>query len=319
MRLLFVQFKRLGDVLMVTPAVKALKVSYPQSTLHFLVEKTGLPAIQHHPLVDRVIVGDNLNWLELVRTLRTERYDAAVDFQGSPRSARWTWLSGAKMRVGFPKRGRTMFYNNRISPPHSDTYSAEQKLSLLAPFQISSRGAIPELYASPAETQRAKEIMEILGMDKRQRVVAFSPVSRRQYNRWPAEHYSAVCDHLHRRRQLLFLPLYGPGEAHFIEEVIARTKHPEAFLYPYSPISFGSLKLLIDHCCLYFGNDNGIRHVAVACGKPTATIFGPINPLNWTPHGNGLHCYLGGQENIAAITPSQAIEMISELLPLATS
>lgn len=317
MRVLFIQFKRLGDVLMVTPAVKALKTSYPQAILHFLVQKESLPAIQHHPLVDRIIIADDMNPLERLRRLRGEHYDVAIDFMGTPRSARWTWLSGANIRIGFPKRGRTLFYNHRVPLLPPDTYSAEEKLSLLAPLNINPGKPIPELYTNPTDKQKADDVLSNFGgKDRLQQLVAFSPVSRKHYKRWPAEHYSVVCDYLYQTWHFNFLPLFGPGEEHMVEAVIARSKHPEAFLYPYTPISLGGAKVLIEHCHFYLGNDNGIRHVAIACGKPTATIFGSIDPMNWTPHGNMFHRYRQAKDNIALVSPSEVIEMVSELLPL---
>ena len=60
MRVLFIQLKRLGDVLMATPSVRALKAAFPESELHFLVERGSAPAIRHHPLVDRVLVREEL-------------------------------------------------------------------------------------------------------------------------------------------------------------------------------------------------------------------------------------------------------------------
>jgi ADP-heptose:LPS heptosyltransferase len=135
-----------------------------------------------------------------------------------------------------------------------------------------------------------------------------------------AQNNSAVCDRLYKTFHFNFIPLVGPGEEYFVEEVIAGTKHLEAFLYPYTPISFGrGLKILVEHCRFYLGNDNGIQHMAIACGKPRATIFGPINPLNWTPRQYGIRRYLWGRENIASVTPSEVMDMISEFLPLATS
>ena len=217
------------------------------------------------------------------------------------------------MRIGLAKRWRTAFYNHPVSIPHADTYSADEKLSLLTPLQIRSNQSVPELYASPADKEEADRVLDNLRTDRTRHVVAFSPVSRSHYKRWPAGYYAIVCDYLHETRDVLFLPLFGQGEASLVEEVIARARHPKAFLYPYTPISFGGVKVLIEHCLFYFGNDNGIRHIAIACGIPTAAIFGQINPLNWTPHGSDRHLFVGGQKNIASITPSQAIQMISQL------
>ena len=314
MRILFIQFKRLGDVLMVTPAVKALKRSYPQATLHFLVEQWGLPAIQHNPLIDEIIVADRLTPMKRLWKLREGRYDVAVDFQNTPRSARWAWISGARLRIGFPKRGRAIFYNRRVLIPHADTYSAEEKLFLLTPLQIKSNLAIPELYVNQEEAERAMRVLDSFSTKRSREVIALSPVSRKRYKRWPAEHYSAVCDYLYEKRHFSFLPLFGRGEEPLVEEVIAHARHPEAFLYPYTPISFGGLKILIEHCLFYLGNDNGVRHVAIACGKPTATIFGPINPLNWTPPDNKLHRYAWSEDTVASITPQQVITMLSDLI-----
>ena len=68
------------------------------------------------------------------------------------------------------------------------------------------------------------------------------------------------------------------------------------------------------HCSFYFGNDNGIRHAAVAAGIPTAAVFGPPNPVSWTPPGSDRDFYAGGQCAIDSVAVDDVDAMVGRLI-----
>ncbi|MCR4294147.1 MAG: glycosyltransferase family 9 protein, partial [Elusimicrobia bacterium] len=101
--ILVVQLRRLGDVILTTPALEALKRKYPDARLDFLVEAPGAEAVAGHPAIDQVLIYDaNSPWsaLDWAFKIRARRYDWVIDFLANPRTALLTALSGAKVKAG---------------------------------------------------------------------------------------------------------------------------------------------------------------------------------------------------------------------------
>ncbi len=314
MRILFIQLKQLGDVLMTTPLIKAFNKNNPKASIDYLVNKKCVIAIETNPHIGRILIYDDKSFFNIARQIRSKKYDAVVDCQCLPKTAFLSFFSGAKIRTGFKKRGRGLFYSHSIPVSSIPIYSAMEKSALLEPFYITVDDIMPELYILPSDKEDSDKLISQLKIKDSGRVLAFSPVSRRDYKMWPLERYAEACDILFEKHGLKFLPLFGPGEEKTINKVISLSKHPETFLFPYKPPSFRALKMLIKECLFYFGNDNGIRHIAIAAGLPTASIFSEINPITWTPPLMTMHKSVWGKDGIEKIAVNEVITMVEQVL-----
>jgi ADP-heptose:LPS heptosyltransferase len=98
-----------------------------------------------------------------------------------------------------------------------------------------------------------------------------------------------------------------------VDAVLRSSRRRDALLYPCVPASFGALAPLIARCAFYFGNDNGIRHVAIAAGIPTAAIFAHPDPASWTPPDSPEHVHVGGRARADRVTIEEADAMIATL------
>jgi ADP-heptose:LPS heptosyltransferase len=311
-KVLILQVRRLGDVLMTTPMLRALKAAIPGVTTHICVERSSLPAVRTNPNLDQAILSPGGASIRLVPVLRRQRYDVVIDTLGSPASARLAFLSGAPVRIGPDRPWRRPFYTHPC-PIREGTYSALAKLTRLAPLGVRSSDARIEVFPTHEDEREAASLWDGFGLDARARVVAFSPVSRRAAKVWPPDRFAAVCDAWAERAGLLFLPLFGPGEGLMVDAVLRSSRCREAYLYPCAPVSFGALAPLITRCAFYFGNDNGIRHVAIAAGIPTAAVFAHPDPATWTPPDSPEHVYVGGRTRADRVTIDEADSMVATL------
>ncbi|MFH0919406.1 MAG: glycosyltransferase family 9 protein [Fibrobacterota bacterium] len=314
MKILVIQLRQLGDVLMTTPSLSALRFGDPAGKIHFLIQEQCAGVVRGNPCVTRVLPYNGQGFVALARELRRESYDAVIDFQGFPKTALLARLTGARLRIGFARRFRTPFYTHAIDRTEGPLYSAMDKARLLAPLSLRVEDFSLHLPVTSAHAAEAEALGVRFGLASAGRVAAFSPVSRREYKRWPLERYATVCDALHARYGFRFLPLFGPGEGPAVEEVIACSHSTGAFLYPYAPPSFNALLPLLKACAFYFGNDNGIRHVAIAAGLPTATVFGTPDPRAWTPPADSRHRWLWGKDAMDRISTDALLDEIEKLL-----
>ncbi|HEX7120356.1 MAG TPA: glycosyltransferase family 9 protein [Longimicrobiales bacterium] len=281
MKVLLIQLGRLGDVLLGTPAVRALREAHPAAEIEFLTRPAFAPVLDGNPALDRV---------RRYRPRRTEaallraafgpdRYDVVVDFQSTPHSALLARLTRAPMRIGRDKRFR-LGYTHRLEPSGEHAYSAAHKVELLRSLGVAVGSLRLELPVAETDHAYAAALWERLGWPSGAPAAALSPVSRRAYKRWPLDRFAAVGDALSRRFEGRLLITSGPGERAVARAVASMMREPA--VWDYGPTTLGQLAAIYARCALWVGNDNGPKHIAAAVGTPTVTIFRPGHAAAWT-------------------------------------
>jgi ADP-heptose:LPS heptosyltransferase len=284
-KVLLIQFRRIGDAVLVTPALDALRAAWPEARIHLLTAPPVPGLFAGDARVDVVWMRPpGLRLLGLARDLRREGFDAVFDFQSLPLSAFLARRTGG-YTVGFDKRGRGLLYHRSVAlAGHAGSdYAADHKLDLLRAVRIPATLTPPRLVPPPAaETAWA-------GLPAGPRV-ALVPVSPRPHKRWSLDAFAACARRLHETADAVFLVAGGPGESPVLRETAAALgpvpHRVQAFdgLAPFAAALAGA--------DLFVGNDNGPRHVAAALGVPTVAYFGPQNPTHWTPPGTDRHAVL---------------------------
>src|SRR5262250_503519 len=149
-RILVIQFRQIGDVLLSTPVLRALRCHYPQSHIAFLTEPSPGRVLQGNPLLDEVIVRQRYaTWRQqwqLLRHIRRQHFELVIDLIGNPRSAVLTRLSGAKHRLAFARFPRSLLYTMLVTHHHPEPeYTVAKRLRLLEPLGIRATDLTPIL------------------------------------------------------------------------------------------------------------------------------------------------------------------------------
>lgn len=285
-RILIVKLSSLGDILHTLPAVHALRVSFPQARMDWVVDARWMALLEGNPDVSEVLPLRAASWRELlacVRRLRAQRYDVALDFQGLYKSAVLAWLSGARERIGFTRGfaregGAALLYTRRVAPEARHVIQQNMDLALAA-------GARPvecrfPVRVAPEAEEYVRAQLAALGVKD---YFVLSPGGGWRSKCWPAERYG----HLHRR--LLSLPEFagwrgvvnfGPGERALAEAVRMVAGPPEPVLLP---LELPQLVALIRGAKFFVGGDTGPLHLAVALGVPVVGLYGPTDPARNGP------------------------------------
>ncbi|RPH95006.1 lipopolysaccharide heptosyltransferase family protein [candidate division KSB1 bacterium] len=287
-RVLLIQLRRIGDVLLGTPALRALSRRFPGVRVDFLVEPPADEVLWGHPLVDRLFVVPRdkslRTFFRFTRLLRARRYDWVIDFFSNPRSAQFAFLSGARVRVGLDRRGRRWAYTHHIVEEETDrdAYAVDLRLDVLQRMGVPEAGRELEIFsdnAAPLEKARAAQILTQVAADKP--LIVVNTGSHNPAKRYPADLTARTISELRRLSYEIILTS-GPGETELGESILALLPQRVPFL-PDARVP--TLAALFRHAHLYLGPDSGPKHVAVACHLPTVTIFGPGRPSNWNdPH-----------------------------------
>ena len=291
-RILLIQLYRIGDALLTTPAIRAVRKAHPKAQIDYLTQSpnttffTNNPHIQHTWKTPKP-KASWLAWLGLAWRLRQQSYDVVVDFSGGTRSALLCWLSGAQWRIGPALRGRQRAYTQAVAWPSDVNYSAQHKAALVLPLGADVQNLALDAPYSRQDAAMVKRTLQALGVVKDDLLIVFSPVSRQPYKRWEIGRFARLADALIERWGAKVMLLHGPGEDAATDGMRLLMHHPAL---PEPPLfSLPQTAALLKCATLLVGNDNGIRHIAIAQNTPTIGVFGRTRPWHWTPPKSPQH------------------------------
>lgn len=280
-KILLIQLRRIGDCILCTPAIRAVAKKFPDAQIDFVAEYPAEETIRCHPQIHKLWLAPYSGLretIELLRGLRREHYDLVIDFFSNPRSAQFTFVTGAKIRAGLGRRGRSWAYtHNFIEEPHDeDIYAVDFRLRKLELLGIPGDGRKLEIFSDHGDEharKRAESIVDSLtGI-----IVAVAAGSSNPAKRYPADLTAQAIDLL-RASHMQVVLTSGPGEEGYAQRVLDKVHYN---IPHFDNAHVPDLAALYRHCALYVGPDSGTKHVAAACGLPTVTIFGPGRPSNW--------------------------------------
>jgi heptosyltransferase-3 len=282
-RILVIQLRRLGDVLLTTPAVEALRRAFPKAEIDFLVERPGNELLEENPNVSRVLCYDPSRPLAEILNVRRRRYDWVVDFLGNPRSALIAFLSGAAVRAGPGHVFHTRAYNRHFAEPQKE-YVARLKVEhLVRTLGIPDPGPLRLRFPVSEDAIRAAQrTLADLSIGPKDFVLGVLPFHRRPTRSWPREHVAALLREFHRRAQAVSLIFWGGALEGSDARWIAAHADPQVRPSPETP-TLKTLGALLKRCDFVVSMDNGPHHMAMALGVPTLTLFGASRPEAWNP------------------------------------
>ncbi|MEJ7809073.1 MAG: glycosyltransferase family 9 protein [Gemmatimonadaceae bacterium] len=280
-RVLVVQLRRLGDVVLTTALLEDLARAHPTARLDFLVGSAAAPLLLHHPLISNRMVFDPKRQVRMARAIRRRRYDWVIDVQGNPRTAMLTFASSAAVRAGWRLRGWRVAYTHTLSRRgRAAEYVARERQRLLELLGVQVGPARPRLVLAPAERDRAEAAIRLAGAPARgdARRVAIVVSATDQVRSWPVERFAELARELAAAGEVPIV-LRNPGDD---ERMVAfRAAAPSVL-----EIDTENLRDLLGAlaaCDTFVSVDTGPAHMATALGVPRVTLFGSTDPAAWSP------------------------------------
>ncbi len=293
-RALVIKLGHIGDVLVSTPVISALKAAYPGLSVTALVNQGTEAMLQNNPEVDRVLVlrRDLESWralafqVGLLRRLRAGGFDLAVDLSGGDRGAFLAWVSGARLRVGFAPRKpslRTRAFQFLADPRGTQNHVVETLLRTVGSLGLDPGRPPLSLHPSPGARDRAAEILVQHGLQPGGYALVH-PTSRWMFKTWTPAGNAWV---IRRLRDLgLGVVLTAAPEARelvFVQQVLECLGDPAEVVNLAGQVSLDLLGALIQSARVFFGVDSAPMHMAAALGTPCLVLFGPSGEKMWGP------------------------------------
>ena len=275
-----------GDVVMATPTVHALRLRYPEARITALVRESVHPIIDACPWLDQVIALESAGVLAVARRLRPEKFDMAVLLPNSFRWALAAKLAGIRQIVGYSRDGRGWLLSDRLAPPRRDgrfipTPTLDYYLQIAVHLGCVEPAKRMQLFTRPDHDAEADRLLAGAMGDQHGRLVLLSPgASYGPAKMWPADRFAAVADRCVRELGAVVAVSGSPQERPILDETIAAASEPIIDLAA-AGMNLTLLKSVIKRSSLVITNDTGTRHIAAAFDVPVVTIFGATDPA-WT-------------------------------------
>ena len=290
-RILVVKLSSLGDVVHVTPCLRALRRACPRARIVMAVDHRYAALVRHSAHLDEVIEahpghGHLSAWREPWRHLagrRRPRFDLAIDFQGTLRSVGWVYASGARVRAGRLRGdGAPLEWRPGWHPvvhPDPTRHAVRVCADVVESLGIPVHSLDPEIVVSPDADRRCAVRLAVQGIPDRGFIIV-NPFTRWPSKNWPVERYRELVTWLVRERAMPVVVHAGPGEA----EVFGASPDGAAFL---AGLPLEESLALFRRARLMVTGDTGPMHCAAALGTPVVALFGPTWPERSGPWGPG--------------------------------
>ncbi|MCA0457566.1 MAG: glycosyltransferase family 9 protein [Chloroflexi bacterium] len=284
----------IGDVVLATATLMALRRAYPQAHITWAVGSWSKGVIEHHPMLDAVLdtgkealpVKSVSGFIGFVRQLRAGHFDLAVSLVRSPLMSAALLLSGIPQRAGLNSAGRGFGYTVKASvDPNHPRHEAEIYLDVPRALGLDVAGCIANV---PVDAESLKRVQAKLAQaNVTSPYLVINPTGGRNpgmtmdSKRWPPESFAALADKLAPQLNTQVVLIGGPNDGDIVSAVASRLHVPYTRLD--GQFSFGETAALASQSLLYVGNDTGVTHLAAAAGAKTVMILGPSDPQRYAP------------------------------------
>lgn len=311
-KILFLAEGQLGDLLLLTPALRAVKESFPASSVYVLMlERRNADESQSHPFsnliaspferlnsvfstnpnVDQLFVLNRgtfrslhgiargkAEW-EIIKFLRRQKFEAVVCTFPEDRFVEWAFASGAGIRVGQRKQNLHWLLTHKPDIEKAEKGVLEYYCDLVRAIGAHVRTTRTEYVIPPSSIEWADRFFNASNISAAQRLVAVHPGATGDYKIWPPERYAALIDHLSNMQGVKVLLLGGKMDQPVTSAI--RRHLRSSIIEAKTENSVGNLAAVFRRCSLCISNDSGPRHLAIAVGTPSLAFFRQHHNREW--------------------------------------
>ena len=306
--ILIVRTDRIGDVVLTTPVIRALRGTYPDSRISMLVAPATRELVDGNICLDEVLVDDRkgghkglFGFIKLVHGLRSRKFDCVFVLHTKRRTNLTCFLSKIPVRIGY-KNNKFGFLLNR---PVSDTrhkgekHEAQYCLDVLKEIGIECHDVDLDLPVKEDALRWVDQFRREHEISENERMIALHPGASDPAKRWPENRFAELADALAARYRAKIVMIGAYDTDGTVRKVISLGKSKAVNMAGQTTV--GQLAGLLMKCDLLVSNDSGPVHVAAGVGTPVVSIFTRnqpgINPARWRP--------LGEKTRVVSVLPSQ--------------
>lgn len=295
-RVLLIQLGDLGDVVLTTPTLRAIKSAHPECALSILVRKPFGDLLRPDPYLDNIFQVEKFRGTlfqrlgkqyELIREIREACFSLTIDLRTGDRGALLSYLSKAPLRIGRASSERKFWHRGAFNltvpePPAGPKHAhpgADQSLRLLRVFGIDVENSTPKLQPDPASHHFVSQTLQRMGINPVDGFISINPCSRWKYKEWNPSRWKPIIEWIWQHYNLPTV-LVGTVDEQAICTSISEASATHCISMA-GMTSLSDLVTLLSLSRLHLGVDSAAPHMAAALGTPSITIHGPTNWRLW--------------------------------------
>ncbi|MCV9926865.1 glycosyltransferase family 9 protein [Flavobacterium sp. LS1R49] len=304
MKILIIQQKRIGDVLLSSILCNNLKKKYPESTIDFMCYPNCTDVLIGNPNIDNVITLTDkvrksyLSLFKFIFKIRSHKYNILIDVYGKLETNLITIFSGADYKISYYKWYSSLFYNHNMTrfDNNAETkygLAVDNRLLLLKPLNLDSNtlDAFPKLYVSEKENQDAIALFVKHKVRENRKIVMISLLGSEKSKTYPLEHMAKVVEYVAENKDVTILFNYFPNQIEDAQKVfdLCSKSTQEKIHFDLLGSNLRSFIAIMNQCDVIIGNDGGAINMGKALNKPSFIIFSPyVEKNDWATFEDGL-------------------------------
>lgn len=287
-RVLVVKLRSIGDTVLATPSLIALKRFLPDAQIDILLEDWVAPVLDGFDAVENVLtVGKSTSdRIKTALDLRRRKYDVAFNLHGGTTATMLVRASGARHRVGVASYQYPFLYNHLL-PSAAEfwgqemTHSAEQQLAMIGFVGVPVEDR-PKTRLAVTEKGRTARVSE---WHEHGNYALLHPATAFGTKQWPTENFARTAEFL-SEKGLKIIAIASKNENKVLDELERESKVP---ITTFDDLTLPEITALASKAKVFVGNDSGIAHIAAAVGTPSVVVFGSSNRNHWRPWTDALN------------------------------
>jgi len=320
-KILVVRTDRIGDVVLTTPAIKALRQAYPASHISVLVTPTTYNLIKGNPYIDEVLVDDRqgqhknpFGFLKLLREIRLKRFDLAIIFHTKRRYNLLCSWAGIPCRLGYKNDNFGFLLTHPLKDLRSlgQKHEAEYCVDVLRAIGVENEDLDLFVPVQKEAEDWAFNWMQENNL-KSNEFIAIHPGASDATKCWPTGNFAQLMDRLSERYAFKIVLIGATNTIALSEDILRQTHHASQFLNLSGKTSPAQMVSLLRRSRLLISNDSGPVHVAAGVGAQVISLFlrnqPGINPERWKP--------LGPKSFTLSNKPGEEIKLDDKCKPIA--
>jgi len=317
---------QLGDLLLSTPAFRALRRRFPGATIGMIVRDYCADAVKHNPSIDRVMIfyENGLRWTpKRIWSFGKQLYhkwDMAIVFSSESHSFTsdlLATLSGAKYILGserFVFHGCTKnFFYNLIAPDIGhEKHQTKRNLDIVRYIGANTKDLTESVCITGLEHIAIRnEFRSVYDNNDDNLIIGLHIGANKVENRWPVEHFAELAQELQEKHPVRIVVFWGPREAELILQFLKLVWFNPTTI---EPSTLRRQAIHFSFCDMVVCNDTGIMHLCAAVGTPLVAIFGPTDPTYWKPIGERFVAIRGKENKIENVSVGQVVQELKKLI-----
>lgn len=302
MKILVIQQKMIGDVLVSSILCDNLRKAYPKAQIDYMVYESTIAVLQGNTSFDNLILfqekHQNSKWeyFKLLKSIRAEKYDIVIDAYSKLESWLVVLFSGAKQKISYWKKGRDFLYTDTVKRKKTSNTNLgliiEQRLALLNPLHLDIElETFPRIYVTQEENDFAASLFESHGIDQSKKTIMVSIIGSSPDKTYPLQYMSQLIDFIADKGDVNILFNYFPKQIEEAKTIYDGCKESTKQKIYFSVLgkSIREFIAIMNQCKIIIGNDGGAINMAKALEKPSFIIFSPwIDKKGWATFEDGI-------------------------------